>query len=533
MRAQSLFATGLSGTGVQVQLDDGRLRPVLADGALVMPASMIAQGELARAAVAHAAAHFRYSIAGRPSQDLRPMSVALVSAFEDARVERLLAQGFPAARRWFLAALPPKPEPGDLSFSALLTRMDLLLANPAWQDDNHWVNKARDLFEETVRRTGLENYDAFRAAATILANDLGQMRVRFEPQQYLVSFLYRDDNSYLWDFMEAAQPSSEEVLLRQQREFQEATHKSEDERPAAATAQAEPAFTYPEWDYRLERLRTDWCTVVEKRPETRELRSVGNGFRSRATPLAFRHARRINRARRLRRQWEGEDIDLNAAIESALDRRLGLLPESRMFMRAGKEIGASSVLVLLDLSASTNDCRPGNSGSLLEFEKQAARILTASALRSADRIAVHGFSSNTRNEVSYMRLFEFGERASSASEERIAGVTARYSTRMGAALRHATAQLQSEPTLRRAILIVTDGVPSDIDVHDPRYLIEDARAAVLDAERAGVRSYCLTVDEAGDGYARRIFGWRNYCVATSSERLPTGLQKAYARLVAN
>jgi len=120
-----------------------------------------------------------------------------------------------------------------------------------------------------------------------------------------------------------------------------------------------------------------------------------------------------------------------------------------------------------------------------------------------------------------------------ASRAQVAAVQARYSTRIGAAIRHATAQLRHEPAARRAILLVTDGTPGDIDVHDPRYLIEDARAAVLEAGQAGVRSYCIAVDADADAYARRIFGWRNYCVATNPRRLPAQLQWACARLAKN
>ena len=199
--ALSLLARGLAGVDVDVQPLAGA-RAVLAGHRLLLPEGDAAV-PLHRAMVAHAVAHLRHSTPARPARTLKPMGIAIVSALEDARVERLLCRDFPGLHGWFVAALPPAPDPLDLRFAALVARMDRVLLRAEAQDDNHWVNKARRLFDETVARTGLEDYDAFRAVASILANDLGQMRVRFEPQDYAVPAPWRDDNSYLWDFGDA------------------------------------------------------------------------------------------------------------------------------------------------------------------------------------------------------------------------------------------------------------------------------------------------------------------------------------------
>lgn len=103
----------------------------------------------------------------------------------------------------------------------------------------------------------------------------------------------------------------------------------------------------------------------------------------------------------------------------------------------------------------------------IDTEKQAALLLAGSIVRDGDRMAIHGFSSNTRTEVPYYRyrLLEFGELPTAASRGMMASVQARYPTRMGATLRHATVRLQQETDSQRAILIVTGGAPSDIDVY--------------------------------------------------------------------
>lgn len=527
----------------QTELNAPRLRPVLTPTHLLVPNDytvLDGAGDRSRlycAAVAHAVAHLRYSMPARAVRTLKPMGIAVVSAIEDARVEHLLLRDFPGVRGWFLDSLAAPPDPGDLSFAALLSRLDRVLIDATSMDDNYWVNKARRLFDETMALAGLEDYDAFRAMASILANDLGQMRVRFSPQQYVVPAPYRDDNSYLWDYGEPKTPPDDnvELLTRGARAPIDLTPRQNEstEQSAGAAEMELGRFSYPEWDRRIERLRPDWCTVIEKLPAWQGISAVQNspGRSERLSPIALPHAMRFSRTRRLRRQSEGDDVDLNAAIDVMVQRRSQMQPEPRLFMRAGREQVLSSVLVLLDLSESTNDRVGSAAMSLLDIEKQAALWLAESVLQGADRLAVHGFSSNTRDEVYYYRLLEFGSALTAASRGMISEVQARYSTRMGAALRHATMLLQQEPHSQCSILLVTDGAPSDIDVHEPHYLTEDARAAVIEARNAGVQTHCVAVDAGDDSYVRRIFGWRNFSMVQDAPSLPVQLQRACLRLM--
>jgi nitric oxide reductase NorD protein len=527
----------------QTELNAPRLRPVLTPTHLLVPNDYTVldgagdRSRLYRAAVAHAVAHLHYSMPARAVRTLKPMGIAVVSAIEDARVEHLLLRDFPGVRGWFVGSLAAPPDPGDLSFAALLSRLDRVLIDATSIDDNYWVNKARRLFDETMALAGLEDYDAFRAMASILANDLGQMRVRFNPQQYVVPAPYRDDNSYLWDYGEPKTPPDDnvELLTKGARAPIDLTPRQNEstEQTAGAAEMELGRFSYPEWDRRIERLRPDWCTVIEKLSAWQGISAVQNspGRSERLSPIALPHAMRFSRTRRLRRQWEGDDIDLNAAIDVMVQRRSQLQPEPRLFLRAGREQVLSSILVLLDLSESTNDRVSSGAMSLLDIEKQAALWLAESVLQGADRLAVHGFSSNTRDEVYYYRLLDFGSALTSASHGMISAVQARYSTRMGAALRHATMLLQQEPHSQRAILLVTDGAPSDIDVHEPHYLTEDARAAVIEARNAGVQTHCIAVDAGDDSYVQRIFGWRNFTMVQDAYSLPVQLQRACLRLM--
>src|SRR6218665_960293 len=266
-------------------------RAVLAPKRLLLPEGSDAR--LHRAMVAHAAAHLRHSAPARPARPLGPMGIALASAIEDARVEQLLCRDFPGVRRWFVDALAPPPDASDLGFAAFIARMDRLLMLPAWQDDNHWVNKARRLFDATVARAGLEDYAAFRAIASILANDLGQMRVRLDPQHCAVPAPWRDDNSYLWDFGAAQTPPDDTIALQASGAWPppaEATGDGSGPSPAGGAELELGRYRYPEWERQQERLRPGWCTVIEKMPAWQGLSSMreqGAANDERLTPPAL------------------------------------------------------------------------------------------------------------------------------------------------------------------------------------------------------------------------------------------------------
>lgn len=507
-------------------------RPVLDAGRLLLPqdlgAGSVDCDAIFRAAIAHAVAHLRFSVPARALEKLKPMSVAVISAVEDARVERLLAHELPGVRAWFARAIALSSQEEALSFSGLMSRLDRALADPDFIDGNFWVEKARELFEAQAA-TDLHDYCAFRRIASVLANDLGQLRVPFRAQQYTVPAAYRDDNTYLWQLADPPEPP---VAVS----FTSIAPRDPD--GAAAPAQAQPAasgvetelgrYCYPEWDERAGLMRDDWATVIEKRPAWSEAQPLQMQERSSVNRAVWRVPMRLARSQR-RREFEGEHLDLNAAIDSMVAIRTGRVPDARLFLSAQFARVGSSVLVLLDLSESTNDKAISSVQSLLDLERNAALLLARSSLlnRTGDRIAIHGFHSDGREEVSYYRMLDFGKPLDFAAQAMVSQAPGRFSTRLGAAMRHAGHCLGAEAMEQRALLVVTDGAPSDIDVHAPSYLIEDARSAVQGVRRAGIRVHALAVDPTADRYVSRIFGARGYDIVERPASLPAKLRHAY------
>jgi len=510
--------------------------------------------ELYRAATAHAVAHLVFS-PGKPMPrgSLRPVQVVLTGLLEDARVELLACRELPGLRRLWLGFHEARAEGGAATFAGLAVRLARALLDPGYEDDNPWVSKGRALFFDPVN--ALEDTTMPRRLGSLLGNDIGQMRLQFNAKTWVIEPLYRDDNSHLWepDGSDNAMMLEEEVMLVQP-ELVESEGGDTLEDPDGGESEqgvkpvgADPAdeevselveflrtAKYPEWDYLIGAARPQWCTVQELRPEPGDPVLIDD-ILARNDDLLYRLDRLIrgNELRkpvRLRKQMDGDRFDLDAVINAMLDLRTHRTPDPRFHIRVDRRERDLSVLVLLDLSESTNDIVPACNAPVLHLAREAT-VLLAHAMESiGDQFAIHGFCSNGRNEVHYERFKDFNWPFDEHVKARLAGMRGSLSTRMGGAIRHATGWLKARHSDRKLILLITDGEPHDIDVHDSRYLMFDAKKAVDEASRAGVFTYCMSVDPKADEYVSRIFGLRNYMVVDHIDRLPEKLPGLYLRL---
>ena len=233
---------------------------------------------------------------------------------------------------------------------------------------------------------------------------------------------------------------------------------------------------------------------------------------------------------RIRKLEDGDEIDINAAISSMIDFRMGIQPDPRIMMRSVRKVRDISVLVLLDLSESTNEKVLGQDQTVLDLTRQACVLLSDAIHKIGDPFAIHGFCSDGRHDVEYYRFKDFDQPYNDAPKSRLAGMTGQLSTRMGAAIRHATHYLRGQRSVKKLLMVITDGEPADIDVRDPQYLRYDAKKAVEDAGRNGITTFCMTLDPRADQYVSRIFGGKNYMVVDHVERLPEKLPLLYAGL---
>ena len=274
--------------------------------------------------------------------------------------------------------------------------------------------------------------------------------------------------------------------------------------------------------------------VLEKRAKPGEVEVI-NDIVVKHKPIIGRlkhliEAMQPQGVQRIRKQEDGDEIDLNAAVRAMIEMRMGEQPDPRIMMRNVRKVRDLSVLLLIDLSESTNDTVLGSDNTVLQLAREATVLLADALDKIGDPFAIHGFDSNGRHDIEYFRYKDFGVPYNDHAKARLAGMSGQLSTRMGAAMRHAGSILKRQPSNKKLLLVITDGEPADNDVRDPQYLRFDAKKAVEELTRNGISTYCLTLDPRADQYVSRIFGAKNYMVVDHVQRLPEKLPMLYMGL---
>ncbi len=525
----------------------------------------IAGKDLYRATAAHAAAHLVYTKHPLSMEQLNPAQMFMIGLFEDARVEALAIREFPGMKQmWSVihskvreVSCPTEPVIG------LLERLAYALLDDSYHDDDGLIQEMVAAFREEIRKRAEDNQLSWDLGVT-LYNKLGE-RGAIPSLRVLesIGIPYRDDNRYSWASDEIAWHEAEYIpASKQVRKYVSVSEMVNeiDCELAGDDAQeiwvlntpffldqegctinelegkepiSEP-YHYQEWDYSVQLHRPNWVTVLEKRQKKGDPESIDR-ILTENKPVAsrLRHiidAMQPEGVQRIRRQEDGEEIDLNAAIRAMIDIRMGEMPDQRINVRIERKVRDLAIVVLLDLSESTNETLGGSEKPVIQLAREATSLLSWAIDRVGDPFAIHGFASDGRHDVEYYRFKDFKDSYNEEVKAKLAGMNGGLSTRMGAALRHAATFLWKQPEQKKLILLVTDGEPADIDVRDPQYLRHDTKKAVEELATRGVRTFCLTLDPNADQYVSRIFGQKSFMVVDDVNRLPERLPMLYAGL---
>ncbi|OJW99645.1 nitric oxide reductase activation protein NorD [Thiobacillus sp. 65-1402] len=524
--------------------------------------------ELYRATAAHCAAHIVETRVPISAEALNPMQMAVISVIEDARVEALAIRRFPGLKQLWCRLHTATPEMGN-TVGDYLNRLARALLDESYQDDDTWVAEGRALFAQAQDR--LDTNQTSWEIGVQLAHSLTQKKIPFNARTDLLTAPYRDDNRYFWEFeefdfdkaagagyesvkqvrknvsvmemineidVETAGDDAEEIWVLSTELFpyenigDESNGKSFNEMEGKEPM-SDP-FHYSEWDYQIQLERPAWATVLEKRAKAGDLAVIDE--------ITAKYKREIHRMKflldamqpqgvqRIRKLEDGDEIDINAAIQSFTDIRLGNQPDPRIMMRSVRKTRDFSILVLLDLSESTNETVQDQEYSVRELTQQACVLLADAINKVGDPFAIHGFCSDGRHNVEYYRFKDFDQHWDETPKAKLAGMTGQLSTRMGAAIRHAGHHLKLQRSAKKLLIVITDGEPADIDVRDPQYLRYDTKKAVEEVARNGVTTYCMSLDPRADNYVSRIFGQKNFMVVDHVQRLPEKLPMLYAGL---
>jgi len=512
-----------------------------------------------------------YSSEPISAEGLSPAQMFFVGLIEDARIEYKATKEFPGLKRLWLAIMQvPHEEQPEHRTMPILERFAQMLIDDSITCGDAELNTLAQKFHDQIEEKQDDNQFSWHLGLEVF--NLFTTRKEVPSLRILerIDIPYRDDNRYVWEFEEFSWDTEIEYVPASQRQVrrqvsviemanevdcelagddaQEIWTCSTNMRPYEDDLTEEQIsfndmwgkepvsdpFHYQEWDYQIQLHRPDWVTVYERRQpkgDPEDIHDIITEYR----PVAHRIKQIIDLltpegVQRVRNMEDGDEIDINAAIDAMVSIRMGEQPNTRITMRNVLKNRDLSVVVLLDLSESTNETMQGSDKTVLQLTREAATLVSTAIEGIGDPYALHGFASDGRHDVQYYRFKDFSQHFDDDAKSRLAGMKGGLSTRMGAALRHAGNHLLKQAEKRKLILLVTDGEPADIDERDPQHLRHDTRKAVEELYSTGVLTYCLTLDPNADDYVKRIFGQNNYTVIDNVDRLPEQLPTLFANL---
>ncbi len=524
--------------------------------------------ELYRAMAAHMASHLAYTKAAISMEQLTPQQMFFIEIMEDARIEYNAVKNFPGLKNLWMKVIRASQEATNLSEKTTAYRLEQLMIKLLDKDfelQDDQMNFIADRFYEEIE-DNLDNEQWSWTMGILLFNTMNIATNKWvsltELRRQRIG--YRDDNRLIWASdewadMEAGSTGYKETVRKHvsvmeminelDSELVDVDHDEvwvlgselypyEDNGVSYNEMEGiEPIsdpFHYHEWDYRVQLNRPSWVTLYEHRAKKGDP-ELYNSILDANKGIAHRIKQIVDKLQavglqRIRRIEDGDELDLNACVEAITSLRMGQEPDPRITMKNVIRSREVSVVILLDLSESTNEFVTGEDKTILQVTQEAAILVSHAINGIGDQFAVHGFSSDGRHDVQYTRFKQFDEPFDAEVHAKLAGMKGGLSTRMGAAMRHAGAYLDRQASKQKLLLVITDGEPADIDEQDSQYLKQDAKKAVEELQTKGIYSYCLTIDQFADKYVQNIFGQNRYAIVDNVMRLPEKLPSLFANL---
>ena len=343
----------------------------------------------------------------------------------------------------------------------------------------------------------------------------------------------------------------------------------DDDQGGELEAREPKTYAYDEWDFRAGDYKPRWCIVKEKNVEEGDLNFYNDSLRN--YMALSNHIKRQfelimpESFRKIYRLIDGEDIDLNAAIEAWADLRMQVPPDDKIYWHRNRARRDVAVVFLLDMSASTAEAidegrqvvddrdapddpveymvwlrrrREGlvrrNYKRIIDLEKESTSLLIQALESIGDTYGIYGFSGYGRENVEFYVIKDIAEGFGDKIKRRIDKITPLHATRMGAAIRHAITKLENQDATTKILFLISDGRPQDRGYSregvEKEYAVHDTHMALLEAKRQDITPFCLTVDKAGHDYLKSMCGDMGYEVLGDIWALPERLPMLYRKL---
>lgn len=290
--------------------------------------------------------------------------------------------------------------------------------------------------------------------------------------------------------------------------------------------QLDNTIRYREWDYLRQRYREGYCLLNEHDVPPvadRFVEQTLEKYSGLLKSIKKTFAAVLGESKLLRKQSQGDDIDIDALVEAQADFASGREMSDNVYTRYRNRDRSIAVMFMVDMSGSTH-------GWINDAERESLILLCEALATLGDRYAIYGFSGRTNKRCETYRIKRFDEAYNADVRQRISGIRAKGFTRMGVAIRHLGHLLNLTRARTKILITLSDGRPEDYDAYRGRYAVEDTRHALLELRHEGIHSFCITIDKEAQDYLPHMYGAANYTVIHDVKKLPLKVADIYRRL---
>ncbi len=289
-------------------------------------------------------------------------------------------------------------------------------------------------------------------------------------------------------------------------------------------------ITYNEWDYSKRKYKPDFCKLFPKtvtETDAGYYRKTIDENRVTLTALRKMLTNMNNRYKELRRQKQGDDFDIDALTDYVIDIKTGHTPSEKIYLSKAKKEKDLSLLLLLDISLSSDGYAAGN--RIIDVEKQVSILFGEILSEFNVDFSIDAFFSKTRNYATYVGLKSFDESWDKA-KYKIGTVQPQGYTRIGTALRHSGSLLEKRESKSKWIILLSDGKPNDYDKYEGKYGIHDVKQALHELQAKQINSYALAIEAQAKYYLPVMFGQNHYQILTTPVELLGALVHLFEKI---
>ena len=289
-------------------------------------------------------------------------------------------------------------------------------------------------------------------------------------------------------------------------------------------------LTYSEWDFSKRIYKENFCKVYPKSQQKTDSNYYKKTIAKNASTLIGLRKMLTNvnnRIQQQKRQLQGDEFDIDAITDLYVDVHSKRTPSENIYVSNRKKDKDLSILILLDISLSSDGYAAGN--RVIDVEKEVS-ILFGEILNEFNiDFSIDSFYSKTRNFSTYLTVKDFDENWNSA-KHKIGAIEPSGYTRIGAALRHAGARLDTRNTKNKWVILISDGKPNDYDKYEGKYGVNDVKQALRELNRRNINSYALAIEAQAKYYLPQMFGQNHYQILTTPVELLQSLVKLYEKI---